>query len=46
MEDNTVNTAYESICRFREEETHETKQYYGKTQTNADRRLLINRKLS
>lgn len=46
MEDKTGNIVYESICRFKEEETHETKHYYGKTQTNEDRRLLINRKPS
>lgn len=45
MENITVNIMYKSIRRFREEETR-NKQSYGKPQTNEDRRLLINRKLS
>lgn len=46
MENKAVNIVYKSICRFREEETCQMKQSYGKTQTNEDRRLPANRKPS
>lgn len=46
MENKAVNIGYESIRRFREEVTPQTKHSHGKTQTNEDRRLLVKRKLS